>query len=322
VKRFRMVAPVVLIVISAAASAADAQTVTLRYRWTKGETRTYRVATETNNAISGMPGAGDMSATQTMTQILKMVAEDVGADGTATLRQTFQSVRMEANTPRGKMVVDTAVRDPTPNPATEGTRRVLDAMVGESVTIVMTADGTLQSVAGASRIGDKITKLMSSDPSTGAAGQGLRTTLSDEALKNTLEQSFPKLAPGPLKVADTWSSQLTMRNAAIGRVVGTSTFTLRAIEGSADAPVARIGVGLTLKQEVVPPPSGPAGMVMKLRDNQGAGEMLFDVAHGYIQRSTMKTETTSNVTMNGPDGTPATMQNRTTTAMTMELVDK
>ena len=113
-----------------------------------------------------------------------------------------------------------------------------------------------------------------------------------------------------------------MGNPIIGRITGRSTFTLKAVEGTADAPLARIAVALALKQDAVPPPSGPAGMVMTLGDAKGVGEILFNVTRGQIQRSTMRSDLPSTVTMNGPDGSPTTMANKTTTTMTMELVEK
>jgi hypothetical protein len=229
---------------------------------------------------------------------------------------------METNSPMGKMVVDTSVPDAHPNLMAQAMRQVLGAMVGGSVLIVMAPDGAVRKVEGASRIADKIAKVIAADPSAGAAGQGLKTMLSDDALRNTLEQTFPRLPAGPVKPGETWTGQLAMGSPAIGRIAGTSTFTLTTLQGSVEAPVARISVGLTLKQEVVPPPSGPSGMVMKLAGGRGEGELLFDVAKGYIQRGTMRTELTSTVTMTGPDGAPAMMQNKTTTTMTMELVDK
>jgi len=319
VKRCPAVATLVLLCLSAAA--ADAQTVTLRYRWTKGESRTYRVTTQTDNAITGMPG-GRVTTSQTMTQVLKYAAEEVAADGSATVRQTFQSIRMETVNPSGKFVIDSGVPETSQNPMVEGMRAVLAAMAGESVVIELAPDGAVRRVEGASRIADKVSKVMAADPAAAQAGQGIRTSLSDEALKTTLEQTFPRLSGPPVKAGDQWQGALAMGNPAIGRISGRSTFTLKAIEGAADAAVARIAVALVLRQDVVPPPSGPAGMVMTLGDAKGAGEIVFDVAKGFIQKSTMKTDLPSTVVMTGQDGAPATMENKAATTMTMELVDK
>ena len=319
-KGFHAVATIVLLALAAG---ADAQTVTLRYGWTKGEGRTYRMTTQTDSVITGLPNTpGPVTTAQTMTQVLKFVAEDVAPDGTMTLRQTFQSIRMETTNPMGKFVVDTATSDTSQDPMAQGARELMSAMVGESVLIEMAPDGVVRKVDGASRIADKITRIMAADSATAAAGQGLKTTLGDEALKNTLEQTFPRLSLPPVKVGDTWTGQLAMGNMAIGRITGRSTFTIKAIEGTAEAPIARISVGLVLKQDVVPPPSGPAAMVMTLGDARGAGEILFAVAGGRIQRSTMRTDMPFTVVMNGPDGSPATVANKTTITVTMELVDK
>jgi uncharacterized protein DUF6263 len=323
VKRFHAFAVLVLLCVSAAA--ASAQTVTLRYGWAKGESRTYRVTTQTDSAITGMPGApGPMTTSQTMTQVVKLTAEEVVPWGTITLRQTFQSVRMEMSGPMGKLVVDSAAPDTGPgaNPMAQPLRQLLNAMIGESVQIVMAPDGAVRQVDGAARIADKVTKVMSADPAAGQAGQGLKTMLSDDALKNTFEQSFPKLSSPPAKVGDVWTGQFAMGNPVIGRIAGGSAFTLTAIEGTAEAPLARIAVKLTLTQEVVPPPSGPMNMVMTLEASKGEGEIRFDVGRGHIVRSTMRTDMPSAVTMDGPDGKPVMMHNKTTTTMTMELVEK
>jgi hypothetical protein len=319
VKRCPAVATLVLLCLSAAT--AGAQTVTLRYHWTKGDARTYRVTTLTENAITGMPG-GRVTTSQTMTQVLKYVVEEVAPDGSATLRQTFQSIRMETVNPSGKFVIDSGVRETSQNPMVEGMRGVLGAMVGESVVIELAPDGAVRRVEGASRVADKISKVMATDPAAAQAGQGLRTSLSDDALKTTLEQTFPRLSGPPVKVGDQWQGALAMGNPAIGRITGRSTFTLKAFDGAADAAVARIAVALVLRQDVVPPPSGPAGMVMTLGEAKGVGEIVFDVAKGFIQKSTMKTDLPSTVVMTGPDGAPTTMQNKAATTMTMELVEK
>jgi hypothetical protein len=314
---------VILLALAGSAAPAYAQGVTLRYKWTKGEARTYRMTTQTDSVITGMPGgAGTMTMAQTMTQVLKLTAEEVAPDGTATLRQTFQSVRMESNGPMGKVVFDSASFENGDSPMVQSMRQVLGAMIGESVLIEMAADGTVRKVDGASRIADKITRVIAADPAAGAAGQGIKSMLSDDALKGTLEQSFPKLPPGPARTGDTWTSQLAIGNQVMGRILGESTFTLKAPEGTGDAPLARIGVHLALKQEVVPPPSGPAGMVMTLGDARGEGEIVFDVARGHIQRSTMRSDLPSSVTMNTPEGTVTTMNNKTTTTVTMALVER
>ena len=298
-----------------------AQGVTLRYHWTKGDALTYKMLILTTSQVSGMQGRGDVKLQQTMTQMLKIAVDDVAADGTATLKQTFDSVRMEMDGPMGKFVYDTASPSTSANPMAQSMGKVLGAMVGETITVVQAPDGTVRRVEGASRIMDKIVKTLPSDPSASALAQALKTSLSDDALKATLEQSFTKLPPGSVKPGDRWNGGMSMGNEMVGKISGAVDFTLKALEGSGDAALARIGVAVTMKQESAPA-SGPGGMVMKLQDARGEGEMLFEIARGRIRKSTMKSTMPSTISGQTPDGNAVTMQNTTTTSMTMELIDK
>jgi hypothetical protein len=323
VKRLPSLAHVLLLLTFAAgASPAAAQSVTLRYRWAKGDVVTYRLTSQTDTSVTGMPGAGPMTLAQTMTQVLKFTAEEIAADGTATLRQTFESIKMQLNGPSGRVTYDTAAPNTNPNPMIEAMRRVLGAMAGESIVVVMAADGTVVSISGTTKILDKIAANLPQDPGAEAITQGMKSILSEEALKATLAQSFAKLPADPVKVGDTWRGQLALGAEIVGKILGTSTFTLKAIEGTADAQIARIAVALVLKQESVAAPSGPANIVMRLGDSKGEGEMMFDVGKGRIRRSTMRTDMPSIVSMTSPDGNPGSVQNKTTTTTTMELVEK
>ena len=322
-KRLSSLAPVlVLAVLVASAAPAAAQTVTLRYRWTKGESSTYRLTSQTDTSVTGMPGASPMALGQTMTQVLKWTTEDVSPDGVATLRQTFQSIRMQISGPAGKVTYDTAAPNDNSNPMIGAMRRVLGAMAGESITVVMAADGTVTSIDGTSKILSRISANLPQDPGAEAITQGMKSILSDEAIKSTLAQSFAKLPDGPVKAGDSWRGQLTLAAEIVGKILGTSTFTLKAIEETADGSTARIAAALVLKQESIAAPSGPANVVMTLGSSKGEGEILFDVTRGRIRRNTMRTDMPSVVSMTAPDGSPASVQNKTTTTTTMELVDK
>lgn len=298
-----------------------AQGVTLRYHWTKGDVLTYKMLILTTSQVSGMQGRGDVTLQQTMTQVIKIAVDDVAADGTATLKQTFSSVRMEMDGPMGKFSYDTAAPSTSTNPMAQSMGKVLGAMAGETITVVQAPDGTVRSVEGASRIMDKIAKTLPSDPGASALAQALKTSLSDDALKATLEQSFTKLPEGPVKPGDTWKGQMNMGNDMIGKITGSVDFALKALDGSGDAATGRIGVAVVMKQESAPA-SGPGGMVVKLQEARGEGEMLFEIAKGRIRKSTMKSSMPSTISGQSPDGNPMTIQNTTTTSMTMELIDK
>ena len=48
--------------------------------------------------MSGIPGAGDMTVTNSMSQVYSMMVEDIAADGTATLKSKVDSVRLDMST--------------------------------------------------------------------------------------------------------------------------------------------------------------------------------------------------------------------------------
>jgi hypothetical protein len=296
---------------------AKGEDVTLRYKWTQGDVLNYRSTLRTASAMSGVPNIGDVSLNQTMTQNIKLFVASVAADGTAVVQQTIESVKIEMTTPMGTTSYDSAAPAPPANPAAEALATVFGGMVGGSISITFAANGSVQRIDGAARLLDKLVQGLPQEPRAQQMAQSLRSMLSDDAIRASLEQSFSKLPPQPVKAGDTWNGTVSLGNDMIGKIVGTQTFTLKAMEGD----LAVVPVALTLKQETVSP-VGPAGMTIKLGDSKGEGEIRFDVAKGRIQRATMKTEMPSTMTTTGPDGRPVTMKNTTTTSMTMELVQK
>lgn len=297
---------------------AAAQTVTLRYNWTQGDVLFYRTTVKTHSTITGGRGGGG-SFEQTLGQRLKVLVSAVAPDGTATLRQSIESVSVDMADPRGHSVYDS-----TKPPRGDADPRLLSlaktygGMVGEAISVTMASNGVIKRIDGNARIVDKLMADLPNDPMAGGLAQGIKAMLSEDALRTSLEQSFSRMPDVPVKIGDAWKAQYSMGVDAVGKIVGTSTFTLRAIEGAGDAAVARIGIALSLTQQSVP--AANASTAVKLGDSRGEGEVLFSVAKGAVQHNSMNTSMASTLTMRGPDGNAETMQNNTKTMMTMELV--
>ena len=270
-------AAVAFVLLCTAAVAADAQTVTLRYKWAKGESRTYRVTNQTDSTITGMPN-GTMNVSQTMTQVLKYTADEVargrqrhaapdlsvGPDGEQ--RADGQDRRRQRRR-RHLRQSDRAERAP----GDDGD----DRRVGHHRDGRPTARCARSTARRASPTRSPA-RLPRPIRRSAAAGQGLRNQSERRRAQDTLEQTFPRdvrAAGQGRRHLERASSRWAI--AVIGRITGRSTFTLKAIEGTPDAPLARIAVVLALKQDGVPPPSGPSGMVMTLGDAKGEGEILF-----------------------------------------------
>ena len=61
---------ILLLALLAFTAPAYAQGATLRYRWTKGDSLTYRLEMHTNSLITGMPGLNDMKIDQGLSQMM------------------------------------------------------------------------------------------------------------------------------------------------------------------------------------------------------------------------------------------------------------
>ena len=106
--KYLLAATLACAVVAVPSALALRQDVSLRYKWTKGETLRYRMTQRTTSTITGLPGSdGGMTVEQTFSQVWKEAVEDVAADGTTTLRATFESINIDMSTPMGRMAYDT-----------------------------------------------------------------------------------------------------------------------------------------------------------------------------------------------------------------------
>lgn len=313
----------IAVVCAAMSSPAYGQDATLKYRWVEGDQVRYRQTQESSTKMSGLPGLDGMVMTQKMVQVMRMTVEKVAADGSVTLRETFESVRVEQNTPMGSTLFDStspAKPDQPPSPLDS----VMSAMVGESITIVMAPDGRVSKVEGMSQIMEKAFGSLPQNPLlTQILGQ-LKTTMSDESMASTFGQSFAMFPNRALKAGDTWTGQAEVNTPIIGAVNTATTYTLKSIESTNGAAIARIAQTQTMKQGGAAPasPLNALGMSMTLGESKSQGEILFDVTRGRLQRTSVESDMSMAMSLeNSPAGNLA-MTGSVRIMTLMELLDK
>lgn len=304
--------------------AAFQQDVALRYRWTKGETLRYRTIQHSATVMSGLPGGmGDITVDQTMTQVFRAVVQDIAADGTTTLLQSVESVRVDMTSPMGKSTYDSASADTSVNPANPMMTSMLSAMIGEPFTVVLLPTGAVQKVEGFSRLVEKMSTNIPQDRTGSALLSSLKGTFSDEAMLDMMAQGFTQLPDRPLKVGESWNSQITIRNPILGGLTTSIAATLKAVEGSAGDHVARIATQMTIKQDATAPAAANAlGLSVQMGNSSGEGEILFDAARGRLLRSTTRMTTPMTMLRPGPDGTPMSMKSDVKSTVTVELIQQ
>jgi uncharacterized protein DUF6263 len=292
----------------------------LKYRWNKGDVLRYRIVTQTNAAMTGIPGMGEMTVNTTLTQVQQLTTQEVAADGTATIQNKFESVKMETATPMGSYAYDSAAPPQnTADPVIASMASSMGALVGESITLVMSPDGSIQKMEGMTRI---MEKMKQNAPQAAGFGLGLDSVLSDDAMKGMFGQNFGHFPATPVKPGDTWKHDLSMPN-PFGIMHLATTFSVKGVETTGGKELVRIASTSTIKAtagDKAPPM--PVPMTIQFNDGTGDGEMIFDRKLGRNQRASFNTTLPLSMSMTGPDGSQMSIQALTKTTTTMELIEK
>jgi len=321
-RRFKLSFAIIgLLSLSLTALSAFRQEVKLAYQWPKGETLKYRVTQEVNTSMSGLPGMGDVSFDQTTTQVLRIVAETIAPDGTATLRQVVDSVRMEMATPMGKMGFDstnpTELQDPT------GVMKdIFSAMIGEPFTVVAAPTGRIEKVEGMSAVMEKVLKKMPQNPGSAPIMDALKNSLSDESMRGLLGQGFAQFPAKPVRIGETWTGEVKTTNPSIGVLVTSTIFTLKSVDGSGDAQVAKVDMKVAMKQQESGSAQNALGMTLKMGDATGTGELTFNVPKGRIVRSSLLLDMPYAMSGTAPDGTAMNLTSKSKSTTTIAEMEK
>jgi len=308
-------AAAIAVAAGTSAPALHGQDTALRYRWTKGTPLRYRTVQESNIAMTGIPGAGDMSLTTTVTEVHLITPADVAADGTATLNVKFESMKLDLVTPMGNMSIDSAATAAPSEPALADAQKMLQAIVGESVTMVMAPTGAVKSVEGMAKLSAKLKAAM---PAGSPLMQSFDTMLSDDAFKGTMGQSFANLPDKVVKPGETWTTTMNVPN-PIGAMTQTNTFTSKGVEHVEGKELTRVAVA----QKISVAPGGTIGpMSLTVKEGTGEGDLLLDHRLGQLVRSTARMTLPMTMSMAAPDGTSMNIAGLTKINVTLALVER
>jgi len=317
---------IVVLAIAFCGPAADgfAQDVTLHYRWTAGDESRTRMTQQTSTTITAgqLPGAGGGSIESTMTQVFRTLVEDVAADGSATLQQIIESVRVEMRLPSGTIEFDsdTAGDDASTNPMTQAMSAAYRAMIGQPVRMVVSPAGAVQKVEGFSRLMERVLNAQPMDRVAPEMLDGFRNAFQDDATRDMLGWGVAPFPDRPLHPGDTWQDRQT----ATIPIVGTSTtrreWTLRDVARSDRGSTARVTAAITIAPDPSAPPPALGAMPLRLGASSAESEVLFDLSRGRVQRATTTTVMPATMSLRaGADTT--TMELRITGTVTLELID-
>ena len=220
-----------------------------------------------------------MTVEQLTDQVFRATVESVAADGSTVLRETIESMRMNVESPMGRLRSTARTRAPSTNPAEAALANVLAALIGQSFLVTVSPTGTVQKVDGFSRVMETILAKMPS----GAAGpifEGMKAGLNDDAIKNMFAQYFRSFRPRR-QVGRDMENKLAVPNPVVGGILTTLTSTLAGLDQSGGAQVAKITTSLKIERDLAAAlAAAPMGMKTDSQPAGGDGELQFDVGKG------------------------------------------
>jgi hypothetical protein len=315
--RSALISALVLLVAAGAVRATSPQDGVLRYRWTQGETMRYRTTQAATVTMSNMPGAGDMTVTTNVVQVQQLAVQNVAADGTATIRMTFESVKLDMSTPMGTMSYDSAAPASAGNPMVDMIAKSYGAIVGETITMVVTPSGEIKNIDGLAALAQK----MAAGMPQGAGMPGVSSFMTEDSLRTLLEQNYAALPNRVVRPGESWNHNNKIKT-AFGTVDTAMTFTLKNVEAREGRQLASLSVAG--KNTVTMDGAAATGMPMTMTMGSGTsqGELLIDVKTGRLFRSSVQSTQPMSMNMTAPDGTPVSIDAVTKTTLTVELLEK
>lgn len=234
-------------------------------KWTlqPGETLTYVVKQQTTTDREIGKQTMNTSMQQTMEMAWKV--GEVTADGDATVAQSIDrmQIRMEGDA-IGEIQFDTNDKEEPANPLIKSISRQYRRIIGQSFNVTMKPSGKLENV----EVPAELLKLVTES----------KGPLTEETLKQTMEQTSIVLPEKPVAKGDSWNSTKLI-NFEYGSMKIASTMTY---EGKDPATGLAI---IAMKPSISMTSKDGSETQMKLTSSEGSGRTLFDLAKGRISRS-------------------------------------
>lgn len=289
--------------------------IVLAWRFDQNREMTYKVRermTQTNEGSNPFEARWDREFVYTD------AVEEVSPRGDATIRRTFDEVRVKVDhSEQGKRDYDSARK-----PGRDGTRkdendpliRPFSVLVGKSFTFTVTPEGRVTKVEGyADIMGQVLSQTLLGDGGLGAA-LGSLAAGSDEDYRRQIEQSFAILPGRAPKRGESWTIDVDQPIGPFGTVRQNATHTRTG--------ATRIQTRGSFVFEANPELAASLGQLFKITFKEASvkGTSEFDPDLGLLRASTMETRFEIDATLMSPDGTPARSKQVIEQKATMELV--
>lgn len=281
----------------------------LRWNWRVGDVATYRLTVRNDAVMTGnFPGMDEgMKMHSTQSFQWDQMVRDVTEDGVATIEATYQRVSMVMDMPQMGQRIQYDSDRPEESTTDEDTElgvvgeqmedmmiKPLEGLLGETFTYELAPTGKVLSVSGYDKIMQKMFEQMEENPMGPAMAEAFGEQLSNDSMKQQLEQMMHVLPEEPVEVSDTWKVNLKQSMPFIGKMNYDATYMLVGHEHFITDQCARLAVKSTWAFEedtdFKPDPDSQAAQMMQMfdMDIQNAtarGDVHFSTERGVLMRT-------------------------------------
>jgi hypothetical protein len=301
-RRVCQICLVIIIPVVAMALGTPARADTeLRWKFNPGDKTKY----EMTMAMTQEMKAGDMPFQVKMNQIMDMTwdVKDVAADGTATMHQTIDRVRLEMTLPTpGQPPLKYDSQQGVSGAGTEMLAKVFDAMIGKPFIVKVTPLGQVTDM----KAPEGMLAAFKNNTQLQAAGM-----FSEDGLKQMISQSMMPVPEQGVSEGATWDKSAELQTPPFGKQLTKTEYKLVGQEERDGKKLDKIDVSLEAKFE----PTEDAQAKLKLTENEAGGKVLWDNDSGRPVESVMDSKMKFEITVGNQS-----FEQGVTTKVTMKQV--
>ena len=249
----------------------------------KGETYTYRFVTE---QISTQTANGqEMKTNYSMEFLIEMIIKEKN-NNEINMDYVYKGIVMVFSHPNMNFSVDSKNKnDNTPDIA-----KFFDCLVGKSLQIVVSPDGSVKSITGFQPIMENMHTVFSSADKDvqRIAGMFIQMSFHEFAIKSNFEQSFKLYPDKEIKVGDSWSIDKSL---AVGKITNNvfNTYMLKSVND--DIALIDLTVDSSLKNESTD----------REFKNEQKGEIMLNVKNGMLLQLSSTENSNRRINVQGSD---------------------
>lgn len=251
--------------------------VDLRWKWEKGRELLYR------NTQTQQMEIGGAAIEQQTSMTYSMAAQEVDAEGTATLL-----VKYEAMAAKGSGFMEYEYDSEKDKEAPKEPQvATMAKLVGQSFTMKISPKGQVSEVKGFEKIMDLLMKDLEDQPQAEMMRAAMKQMFSDDAMKSTFQQMAPQLPKDAVGKGDAWKDAFTFKMAMFGSMKFGIASRLEDVKDG--VAVIQQDYTVEMKADDAPDPNNPlAAAGVELKDSKGKSTLRFSVADGALESQNLE----------------------------------